>query len=136
MFGPSPEMFSSAQDGQEVGNNDSDFELIQPSDTPSPPIRQEFQDIQNQFETIEDNQHAVIPIVHQASPWVLFLFFLLAFIAFDFWAEATHLFLRQKYHSGRAPSWKWAVLYAFLITIFFVLVIWMAGIPVTTFEMV
>lgn len=68
------------------------------------------------------------------QPWMLFLFFLIAFIAFDFWAEAGRMFVEQHLHKGKEISWHRMALYAFIITIVFVVVIYFAGVPIATFE--
>lgn len=68
------------------------------------------------------------------QPWMLFLFFLIAFIAFDFWAEAGRMFVEQHLHKGKEISWHRMALYAFIITIIFVVIIYFAGVPIATFE--
>ncbi len=68
------------------------------------------------------------------SPWLLFLFFLIAFVAFDFWAATGHLFVKQTFHKGDEPSWTRSLIYSVIITAIFALVIYFAGVPVTTFE--
>lgn len=133
-FGPSVEMFEGEDDGG------GDFELLQPADVPPPPIQKQLQQIDDQLDTIEDNQKSMaqkakdVFLIPTIAPWMLFLFFLLAFIAFDFWAEAGHLFIRQRLHGGATPTWKQALFYAIVITAIFALAIWLAGVPVTTFE--
>ncbi|MDB4769347.1 hypothetical protein OAG24_00130 [bacterium] len=72
--------------------------------------------------------------VMKVSPWVLFILFLLAFVAFDFWADAGHKFVSQKFHSGGELSWQTAVLYASIITALFVIIILLTGVPVIKFE--
>ena len=100
----------------------SDFELLQPSDAQKP--------IQKNL--VEDSSDVIVfPVV---APWILFLLFLFAFVAFDFWAAAGHDFVRQKFHKGGRPSWKQSLLYAVIVTAFFVFLLWLAGVPVTTFE--
>lgn len=99
---------------------DSDYELFEPADGAA----------EGQSDVVEQTTVA-IPTV---APWILFLFFILAFIAFDFWAEAGHLFIRQKLHSGEAPSWQQALLYAIIITAIFAFILWISGIPITEFE--
>lgn len=68
------------------------------------------------------------------TPWLLFLFFLIAFIAFDFWAETGRLYLHQHLHKGKEISWHRMLLYAIIVTALFVFIIWIAGVPITTFE--
>ena len=68
------------------------------------------------------------------SPWLLLLFFLMAFIAFEFWAETGHAFIKERFHEGRPLTWKHLALYSLIITVIFVIVIWLAGVPITTFE--
>ena len=115
------ETMAEIDDGPEGGN----FELIEPADIEEQYTPQEM--------AVEKDKLLVIPVL---SPWMMFLFFILAFVAFDFWAEAGHLFIRQKMHAGGAPTWKQAVLYAMVVTIIFIFIIWMAGIPISNFESV
>jgi hypothetical protein len=70
----------------------------------------------------------------QIPPWALFLLFLLAFIAFSFWAETALLFLKQHLHQGEDPSWKRFLFYSFLATVIFSIIIYLSGVPITTFE--
>jgi hypothetical protein len=114
-----------------------DFELLQQADVA--PIQQKLQEIDNQLDTIEYNQKrasakAQSIFIPGVPPWILFGFFLLAFIVFSFWTETAHLFVRQKYHAGGDPPWQLAVIYAILATFLFVLLIWLADIPISTFE--
>lgn len=68
------------------------------------------------------------------SPTLLFFLFLFAFIAFSFWAEAGNLFINQSFHSKIPLTWQRMLVYAILITILFGLSVWMAGVPISTFE--
>lgn len=81
--------------------------------------------------TARDGTTIILPTI---KPWVLFLFFILAFIAFDLWAQATHLFVKQHFHGGAEPPWKRALIYAVVATLLFMLVIYLAGVPLATFE--
>lgn len=73
-------------------------------------------------------------IMPSISPWALFFLFLMAFITFDFWATAGHMFVRQKLHGGKSITWQRAIMYAVLITLAFALMAWLSGVPITTFE--
>lgn len=70
------------------------------------------------------------------SPWALFFLFLMAFVAFDFWASAGHMFIRQQLHGGKSITWQRAVMYAVIVTIAFAMLAWIGGVPVSTFEAV
>lgn len=126
--------YESMDQSQEMFDGNGDFELIPLSDDPgaSNTIKDEIEE--NQEIAKEKGKHFLV--YPSVSPWLLFLFFLLAFIAFDFWAEAAHLFIRQKIHTGSPPSWKSAAVYALIVSIAFVAIIWYAGVPVSTFEAV
>ena len=128
---PKSENFEYPSEGNE------DFELLDQADV-SP--AQRLENIDSQLDTIESNQQQFhsraneVIVIPEISPWLLFLLFLFAFIVFSFWSEAGHLFISQRFHNGKKPSWQKALLYAVGITALFALVIWMAGIPITTFE--
>nr|QBK86549.1 MAG: uncharacterized protein LCMAC102_03440 [Marseillevirus LCMAC102] len=111
-------------------HEETDFELIEQSDVT--PLQNQIRTVEINQEEIEQKQKMVIST--NISPWLLFLFFLLAFVVFDFWTEAGHSFIRHQLHKGDYPSWTRAVLYAGIITVIFGLVIYLAGVPVTTFE--
>lgn len=87
----------------------------------------------DQGETIDAKGGTIVELP-AISPWVLFFLFLMAFITFDFWASAGHLFVKQHLHKGKRLTWQRALVYAILITALFALMAWMAGVPVTTFE--
>lgn len=142
-FAPNMSMYGEAGAFQKKGQNfeqftyEDDFELISPSDdvqkTPLKNIQSQLQNIEDTQQQIEDEVMAYLP-VPSIPPWTLFLFFLIAFIAFDFWAEAGRLFVQQHIHKGQTITWQRTLLYAVIITAVFALVIWMAGVPITTFE--
>lgn len=67
------------------------------------------------------------------DPIVLLVLFLVAFIAFEFYAEALHKFLVEKMHHGQAISWQRMAIYATVLTVGFVLVAYFVKVPLTTF---
>lgn len=100
-------------------SNDESFELIEPADT----------------ENYEHNLASErLVIKSSVSPWLLFLLFLMAFIAFDFWATAGHSFIEEKLLKGNKPNWIQTALLALFITIVFLLIIYFTGVPLTQFE--
>jgi len=112
---------SDVQDHDDIPDDDAGFELL---------------DTGKIEHTLADEGGGTSVTVHSISPWALFFLFLMAFIAFDFWASAGHMFIRQKLHGGKSITWQRAVMYAVLITILFALVAWLAGVPISTFEAV
>lgn len=68
------------------------------------------------------------------SPWVLFVLFIFAFIAFDFWAETGRLFINDHLRAGQKVTWKSTLMYAIIITFIFALLLYFFGVPLTTFE--
>lgn len=70
----------------------------------------------------------------KVSPWILLVLFLVAFIAFDFWAKAGHRFISQQFHKGFDPDWKSTALYASIITAAFIIIILLTDVPLIKFE--
>ena len=122
-------------------DDESDFELIQPSDDeelPPPPPRRtkmqrNIQGLENELVKYEDETTPIV-VTPTLPPWVLFLFFLMAFVAFAFWAETGLMFVSQHFHKGKKMTWKQGLMYSVIITVAFAVVIWAAGVPLTTFE--
>lgn len=116
---------------ENVPTND-DFDLIETADD----TEGGYGDNDYNMEDLKDDVDYIKSTIKANStpPWVIFLFLILLFITFDFWAEAGHRFISQRFHDGTVPGWKWSVLYAVLATGLFVLIIWLVGIPITTFE--
>lgn len=79
---------------------------------------------------------AELSVKSSYSPWLLFLLFVFAFIAFDFWAETGRLFINDHLRAGKKITWKSTLSYAVLITIIFALLLWLVGVPLTVFETV
>lgn len=104
-------------------DDDSDFEWIESSDKNSPTDG-----------ATEINDQGTTIIFPTTKPWVLFLFFILAFIAFDLWGQTTNLFIKQYFHGGTDPPWKRALLYAIVFTTIFTVIIYFSGVPLTKFE--
>ena len=109
-------------EGYQNASDGSDFELLQPSDT------KKYTD-----QNTDCSSDTVVSFPAMA-PWVLFLLFLFAFIAFDFWAVAGRDFVSQKFHKGGRPSWQLSLIYAVIVTAFFAFLLWLSGVPITTFE--
>lgn len=65
------------------------------------------------------------------KPWILFLFLIMTFIVVAFWSESALLFIRQRFHDGRDPSWKRAILYSVILTFIFGVIVWLSGFPIT-----
>lgn len=118
-------------EGYESGLGD-DFDLIEGADDLGNELSME-----DEIEIIGKDVASIKSTLKTDSatpPWVIFLFLILLFIAFDFWAEAGHRFISQRFHDGGVPTWERSVLYAVGVTAIFVLIIWMVGVPITTFE--
>jgi len=112
---------------------EDDFDLIETADD----LGSELQDDVDLDELKDDVTYIKSTIKAGATPpWVVFLFLILLFIAFDFWAEAGRRFISQRFHDGTVPSWEWSVLYAGGVTVLFIFIIWLVGVPLTTFESV
>lgn len=75
-----------------------------------------------------------IIIAPRASPFLLLFILILLYIAFDFWAETSHLFIKQVY--GDKLTWTNSLLLSLVITCMIVLLIWFVGVPLTEFESV
>jgi len=115
----------------DIGNefrSDDNIELIERAD-----------DVGNEFKSADDKLDIIEKDVSYIKsrlfpPWTVFIFLILLFITFDFWSEALSQFISQYFHEGSTPSWQRLVLYASAVTVIFVLIIWMTGIPIATFE--
>ena len=125
-------------EGYESGYTNDEFDLIEGADD----VGNEFHDDDGDDDTDLDDLKAEVDSIkttiktNTTPPWVVFLFLILLFIAFDFWAEAGHRFISQRFHEGAVPSWERSVIYAGGVTVIFVFIIWLVGIPITTFETV
>ena len=64
----------------------------------------------------------------------LFFLFLLSFIIFDLWSSAAGSIIKTKFHSGQEPSWKMYIFYAFFGTLIFMILLYLAGVPLAIFE--
>ncbi len=82
----------------------------------------------------EKNNKSSLTITTKIPPWVLFLVFLFAFIAFSLWAETGVAFLSQHFHSGGVIPWKRMLVYAIGITLVMAVVMYFLGIPLSAFE--
>lgn len=115
------ENYTSSSNDKSFGGDDG-FELLDRGpETQSHPDKGEIEQ-----ETGELCLGTTVP------PWQLFLFLVLAFVVVDFWAESGLLFVRQRFHGGRDPSWQRSVLYSVAVTIIFAIIVWFAGYPVST----
>lgn len=65
---------------------------------------------------------------------IIFFIFLMAFIAFDLWAQAGNSYIRTRFYSGNPMSWTHLMYWALGITVLFGLVIYFLDIPLSTFE--
>ena len=71
---------------------------------------------------------------YKFSSWMIFIIFLFAFISFAFWAATSQAFVRQYIHKGQRVSWKALLIYSVLMTALFIMIAWLAGVPITVFE--
>ena len=92
------------------------------------------------IERLDDEKKALpdkiegISIKANYSPWLLFILFIFAFVAFDLWAETGRLFINDHLRAGKKITWKSTLMYAVIVTVFFAAVIYFVGVPLTTFE--
>lgn len=111
-----------------------DFEVIDQADDYDGPINKVTEKIANEVGTEATKYRTNITIKSTISPLILFLLFLFAFICFDFLAEAGHIFVNTHVWKGKEPNWKEAIFFAILITFFFLIIIYVAGVPLSEFQ--
>ncbi len=131
---PTNEYYLGEEDDYETfeydqNQTEGDIEFLEPSDDED----SDFDDLRQNVSDIREEQTSLVENL-DIPPWALFLFFLFAFVAFSFWAETGSLFISQTFHDGERPTWKHMLLYAIIITVIFTVIIYFAGIPLTTFE--
>jgi len=68
------------------------------------------------------------------SAVAVFFIFLMALFAFGLWSETGMLFIQQHLHRGEQVKWQKMLMYAAIVTVVFMLTIYFAGIPLTSFE--
>ena len=68
------------------------------------------------------------------NPFLMLTLFLLMFILFDIWSNVIQNFISQKFHDGKEVPWKSLLLYAILLTVGFLILVWVVGVPFTQFE--
>ena len=71
---------------------------------------------------------------HKNEKFLVFILIVLAFIAFDFWAETVHRFTIQVIHKNQVPSWNKTLLYAIAVTGLFLLIIYFTDLELIEFE--
>ncbi len=120
-------------EGYESGYDDG-FDLIEKADDIGDELQEDNDN--NELDAIEGEVADLKSTIKadSPSPWIVFLFLILLFIAFDFWAQAGHRFISERFHDGSVPGWERSVMYAVIVTVVFIFIIWLVGIPVTTFE--
>lgn len=87
-------------------------------------------EIKSELSKVENQQANTITV----SPIILFILFLMAFIAFSFWSEAAHRYISAQFHGGNQPSWQRTLMYAIGITLLFIFILYLLNVPLTTFE--
>lgn len=70
----------------------------------------------------------------QINPFALFLMFVVAYVALDFWAASGHLFIKEKIHKGNDITWRGTLFYAVVFTAILVGLAVFFKIPFITFE--
>jgi hypothetical protein len=68
------------------------------------------------------------------NPVVLFVLFIVAYIAMDFWSSAGQLFIQERFNQGNPLSWKSLLAYGFAATILLFVVAWSLKVPFIEFE--
>lgn len=76
------------------------------------------------------------PLKYRMSTWLIFILFLVAFVAFAFWASTSQEFVRQYLHQGKRVKWQALLIYSVIITALFIIIAWLTGVPLTLFEQV
>jgi hypothetical protein len=95
------------------------------------------EDIDDGFDVVEsedDDSQSSTRYSTKISAWALFLIFLFLSIIFFFWSQAGLLFLKQHFHNGRTPSWQRMSIYSLALTVVFVVILYMFGIPFSVVE--
>lgn len=111
----------------------NDFELIEPSYNQKKSPQSEHLLSDENIKLTEKKAENVIK-VSKISPLILFVFFVLLFMTFHFWANASDSFLSQVVHKGKTVKWQQTLLYAIIMSIIFIVIVWILGIPLITFE--
>lgn len=75
-----------------------------------------------------------VRIVPKTNPLLMLFLFLAVFVVFDFWSATASLYIKQAYHNNNEPSWKSSLMYAVIITVVFVVLLWITDIPLVEFE--
>lgn len=113
-----------------------DFELLDTNEQKKSPHIETVKELIPTQEQI-DKAEKVIKNEFKISkipPLLLFLFFILLFLTFHFWANASDAALSQLVYKGKTPPWQQSLLYAIVMSIVFIIVVWLIGIPLVVFE--
>ena len=70
----------------------------------------------------------------EINPLVLFIIIIVVYISFAFWGESTKSFLSYMFNKNRPFNWVDMLLYAIFISMIFMLLIWITGISLLSFE--
>lgn len=126
--------FKNTIENYESSISSDDFELIESDQKKSPPTKKLIDlPTTDEIHSVEKKVENKIKI-SKISPLVLFVFLILLFMTFHFWARASDSIISQVLHNGKTPSWQRRVLYAIVATVFFIIIVWLLGIPLVTFE--
>lgn len=68
------------------------------------------------------------------NPVVLFVLFVVAYIAMDFWASSGQLFIQERFNKGDPLSWKALLAYALVATVLLFGLAWSLKVPIIQFE--
>jgi hypothetical protein len=63
----------------------------------------------------------------KVNPWILFLLFIIAYIAIDFISLGTQTYIQQRFHKGSTPSWKNYLLYGGIAAVILIAVAYITG---------
>lgn len=113
-----------------------DFELLDANEQKKSPLIDTVKQINITQENVEKAEKAIKNElkISKIPPLFLFLFFILLFLTFHFWANASDAALSQLVYKGKTPPWQQSLLYAIVMSIVFIIIVWLIGIPLVAFE--
>lgn len=108
--------------GPQIGQTPVDIEFLTPPD--SAEIKS---DLKSDFKKLSHT-------IKLPNPWLLFLLFMFAYIAMDFWVNAGEALLFDKFHAGKTPQWYWLAFYAAVFTFLIFLITSSLEVPLLALE--
>lgn len=92
-------------------------------------------DVTNVDDLLKDNGNNNCKKVQiKINPVILFVLFIIAYIAMDFWSSSGQLFLQERFNKGEPLSWKTLLIMAIASSVILFGVTWSLNVPIVEFE--